>query len=462
LTALVAVGPRPKASESSNPNPFADRKVQIDFDNLARQGAGVAQELSVARAAKAFAESIPRDAELVALVDTQCVADGNGGAVSHIATEGKTASLQVQAYKWRLREAKRLRELAAEAEEDPCVIGVTENIKLRVEGEFTNDTYFSRQAHFAPIEAEESYDLFWGSSLRIDRDVVIAIIDTGVAYSHPDLKAQMWRNASGQYGIDFVNDDNDPNDDHGHGTHVAGLAAATGNNNIGVSGVMGFRAKIMAIKTMGADGAGDLSDVANGIIFATQNGANVINLSLGGPGQNTLIRTAIQDAVNAGVFVTLAAGNDGVQLTNTTFYVPASYGVSLDGALTVGAFDTGTLDRPAFSNFSTTFVEIGAPGSTGNTGLPSTYIENQYVFLRGTSMAAPVVAGAAALAIGLLRTHNVTPRPADIENILKNSASKSTALGNDFVGGNRLNVLRIARYIQNSYIFDGSSGLENE
>jgi len=77
-------------------------------------------------------------------------------------------------------------------------------------------------------------------------------------------------------------------------------------------------------------------------------------------------------------------------------------------------------------------------------------------------MAAPVVAGAAALAIGLLRTHNVTPRPADIENILKNSASKSTALGNDFVGGNRLNVLRIARYIQNSYIFDGSSGLENE
>lgn len=462
LAAVAGISPRLKAGESASRHPFADRKVHIDFQNLTRQSGEVTGQAADGAASKAFAESVPRHAELTVLVDTVCVASGDAGAISGAATRGRGANLEVQAYNWKLSEAKRVRELSLEAESDPCVIAVTENIKFKVEGEFTNDPQFFKQNHFAPIEAEESYDLFWGSSFKISQDVVIAVIDTGVAYSHPDLAAQMWRGPSGVYGVDYVNNDNDPNDDHGHGTHVAGLAAAAGNNGVGVSGVMGFRAKIMAIKAMGADGKGDMSDVVNGMAYAVQNGADIINLSIGAPGQNPIIRDAIQSAVDAGVFVAIAAANEGVQLTNTDFWGPASYGVTIDGAISVGAFDAREMDRASFSNYSTTFVEIGAPGSDGAGGLLSTYIGNQYKSLRGTSMATPIVAGAAALAIGALRRVNVEPGAAEIERILKTSAFKSTALGNDFVDGNRLNLFRMARYIQSAYIFDGSSGLESE
>lgn len=462
----ACLGEAIKARDLNPKNPFSESKVQIDFENLGRQK-GLADTATFTKPSSANETSVPQGAELVALIDTACHARGDSGLLSRSVAKGQPALLDLQAYKWKLIHKQTLRELSAAAEADPCVLGVTENIEFKISGEFTNDTFAPRQAHLSALDADESYQFFWASRFKITEDVVIAILDTGIDYRHLDLATQMWRNAQGQYGYDFVNStetvpDTDPMDDNGHGTHVAGLAAAISSNQRGVSGIMGFRAKLMAVKVMNAAGSGDLTTVINGVRYAVTNGANIVNLSIGGRGQNTAVRQGLIDAVSAGVTVIMAAGNESTQLTNTVYFSPASYGASIEGAVAVGAYDTITMDRASFSNYSTTFVEIGAPGANGTSGLASTYLDNQYVYQSGTSMASPIAAGAAALTIGFLKSRGLPFDPAIVEAALKGGSIKSAILANDFAGGNQLNLMQLTKYLQNSYILDGSAGLESE
>ena len=243
----------------------------------------------------------------------------------------------------------------------------------------------------ADIDAPEAWAISTGSPA-----VTVAVIDTGIDYTHPDLAA----NYAG--GYDFVNLDADPMDDHGHGTHVSGTIAAAMNNLTGDpaadEGIVGVapNARILAYKVCAADGTCSDFAIEQAIAQAIADGAKVINMSLGAPQASQSLSDSVQAAWNAGLVIVAAAGNDGVE------NVP-SYPAAFDNVISVAAFDEDHR-RASFSNYGS-WVDISAPGNVimstypmsacpastapGNTGC--------YTWLSGTSMASPHVAGAAAL-----------------------------------------------------------------
>ncbi|MBU45751.1 MAG: peptidase S8 [Spirochaetaceae bacterium] len=203
----------------------------------------------------------------------------------------------------------------------------------------------------------------------------VAVIDTGVNYSHEDLSANMWdgtgcvdengTTVSGgcpNHGWDYVDDDNDPTDEEGHGSHVAATIGAVGNNNKGISGVC-QTADIMAVRVIGHEGAA-LDDIAQGIQFAVRNGAKVINLSLGGGSTSSLMEDAIDYAESNDVVVIIAAGNSNLDLASNNIY-PCE--LTNSNILCVAALDQD-FERASFSNYDTSSqssrsVDLGAPGT---------------------------------------------------------------------------------------------------
>ncbi|NUQ65031.1 MAG: S8 family serine peptidase [Pirellulales bacterium] len=251
----------------------------------------------------------------------------------------------------------------------------------------------------ADIDAPEAWDVFSGTGAT-----VVAVIDTGVDYTHPDLAANMWRNPAevagnardddgnglvdDVYGADFVNGDGNPIDDHGHGTHVAGTIAAVHNNGQGVAGV-NPKAKIMALKFLDASGRGSVLDAVAAFDYAVAHGARVSNNSWGGGGFSQALADAIQRARQAGHVVVAAAGNSASNNDTAASY-PAGY--DFDNILSVAATDRN--DRLAsFSNFGLASVDIAAPGQE----ILSTTPGHTYSTFSGTSMATPHVTGVVSL-----------------------------------------------------------------
>ncbi|MEM7478096.1 MAG: Ig-like domain-containing protein [Planctomycetota bacterium] len=271
-----------------------------------------------------------------------------------------------------------------------------------------NDQFYSVLWGMPNIGAELAWDTRTDSSA-----VIVGVIDSGVEYDHPDLADNIWTN-SGEidgngidddgngyvddfYGYDFDNDDSDPRDDNGHGTHVAGTIGAKGNNSIGVAGV-GWDASIMSLKVIGN---GSNADVARAIDYATDNGAKITNNSYGYAGTNVggsqAISNAIGRAKNAGVLYIVAAGNSRTNIPASDMdgnfnSWPAEYSKVHDNVITVAAIDSDG-SFASYSHWGDESVQIAAPG----TQIGSTYTNGGYVYSSGTSMAAPHVAGAAAL-----------------------------------------------------------------
>ena len=240
-------------------------------------------------------------------------------------------------------------------------------------------------------------------------DVVIAVIDTGVDYNHLDLRNNIWKNSAeiadngkdddgngyidDVYGWDCVGDDNDPMDDNGHGTHVAGIVAAE-NNKIGGIGVA-YNCKVMVLKAGNSSGYFNNSDIAEAIQYAYMNGASVINMSFGGSSISIAVEEALENAYNTCVLVA-AAGNDG--LCNQPGCGIPMYPASLTYVIGVMSTDENATRISSFSNFdehpyNKFEYEVFAVGEA----VPSTWPDNRYATLNGTSMAAPTVAGVAAL-----------------------------------------------------------------
>lgn len=233
---------------------------------------------------------------------------------------------------------------------------------------------------FSRIHAADAWQVTTGSD-----QVVIAVIDSGVKLDHPEFSARLTP------GYDFVNDDGLPDDDSGHGTHVAGLIGAAINNGQGLAGVCP-RCRIMPIKVLNATNTGTWSSLARGILFATDNGARVINLSLGSFNSSWTLEEAIAYARRHGVVIVAAAGNQGLQLP----YYPAA----LEGVIAVGATDAQDGWWPV-SNYGT-FVDLTAPGDL----IYSTYYRfdspyDGYTTMSGTSMATAQVSGLAGLVLSL-------------------------------------------------------------
>ena len=264
-----------------------------------------------------------------------------------------------------------------------------------------NDPEYSKQWNFRNINVEQAWDETKGAG------ITVAVIDTGVSQV-PDLKTTKFVK-----GYDFVNNKDDASDDNGHGTHVAGTIAQSTNNGYGVAGIA-YEASIMPLKVLSGSGGGTIADIAESIKFAADNGASVINMSLGGGGASNMLEEAIKYAHSKGVTIIAAAGNEG---RNSSSY-PARY----PDVISVSAIDAAG-DKANYSNFGAG-VDISAPGGgeTGkiiqNTVDPRTG-ESVFVGFQGTSMAAPHVAGVAAL----VRSTGVDS-PEEIKDILKQSARK--------------------------------------
>lgn len=271
-----------------------------------------------------------------------------------------------------------------------------------------NDQFYNVLWGMPNIDAESAWDTRTDSS-----SIIVGVIDSGVQYDHPDLIDNIWTN-SGEianngidddgngyvddfWGYDFENDDPDPMDTNGHGTHVAGTIGARGNNGTGVAGV-GWNASLMSLKVIGT---GTNADVARAIDYATDNGAKITNNSYGyagnGVGGSRAISDAIGRAKDAGVLYVVAAGNSRTNIPASDVdgnfnSWPAEYSKVHDNVITVSAIDSDG-SFASYSHWGDESVQIAAPG----TQIGSTYTQGRYVYLSGTSMAAPHVAGAAAL-----------------------------------------------------------------
>lgn len=273
-----------------------------------------------------------------------------------------------------------------------------------------------------------------------DAAIRVAVIDTGIDFYHPDLEANVWTNpgeipgngldddgngyVDDVHGYDFVSDDSDPMDDQIHGTHVAGTIGAVGNNEIGVTGVC-WQTSLMAIKAFNASGEGSLFDVIAGIRYAVVNGARILNASWGQFENSKALAEAIAQARAQGMVIVAAAGNT----RSDALSYPAAY----PEVLTVAALDSRD-ERSIFSSYGP-HVDLSAPGQN----ILSTVPDNRFEVASGTSMAAPHVAGVAALVLS--RHPEFTP--VQVEDILRNAVDPiQTAV---YCGAGRLNAWRAVR-----------------
>ncbi|MEM9136894.1 MAG: S8 family serine peptidase, partial [Cyanobacteria bacterium P01_F01_bin.42] len=238
-------------------------------------------------------------------------------------------------------------------------------------------------------------------------------------------------------GYDFINGDSDPLDDNYHGTHVAGIIGAVGDNGVGIAGVAdGFNVELMALKALDGAGSGSAQSIANAIFYAVDNGADVINLSLGTPSRSSSIANALSYADANEVLVVAAAGNSGQDSDVAPVY-PAAYG--FDNVISVAATNQSN-SLASFSNYGATSVDLGAPG----VNIASTVPDDGYAYLSGTSMAAPLVAGAAAALLAAL-PEVVADDASVVRDLLLGSVNSSAALSGRTVTGGILDLAAAAR-----------------
>lgn len=284
------------------------------------------------------------------------------------------------------------------------------------------------------IDASEAWDINTGGS-----DIVVAVIDTGVDYNHPDLVNNIWSNndeipnngidddsngfVDDVRGWDFQRQDNDPMDEYGHGTFCAGIISAVGNNGKGISGVC-WNCKIMPIKTLLTS-----SKLAEAIVYAADNGADVISMSWGGYSYSQLQKDALDYAYNRNVVLIASAGND----NNSRRHYPSGY----DNVISVAATDSND-KKAVFSNYGP-WIDVAAPGvdilslRAKNTDMygDATHIFGKYYYVAsGTSMASPYISGIAAL----LLSHNDSLTPDMIKTIILNSADELSS-SSFYIGG---------------------------
>jgi subtilisin family serine protease len=303
----------------------------------------------------------------------------------------------------------------------------------------------------ADIGATNAWDVQTSAS-----NIVVAVIDSGIRYTHEDLASNMWVNPmDGSHGWNAVATNNVPLDDNGHGTQVAGVLGAVGNNGTGVVGVA-WQVQMMACKCLNSSGVGSDSDLITCIDYACTNGARIINASVAGPNFSSAVSNAIAGARAAGIIFVAAAGNGTPPNPGTDDDIipayPACY--QIDNIVTV-AYTTDTDALGQFSNFGATNVALAAPGdqiysttAVSDSSYSSSFYVNLRIYGTGTSYAAPYVSGACALLMAQYPADNYSQT---ISRLLSSTDPLPALAGKCRTGG-RLNLARALRTIDVSVI----------
>lgn len=336
------------------------------------------------------------------------------------------------------------------------------------------DTFFSQQVDLEVTNYNFAFSRI-NRKIQSISPIRVAVIDSGIDLDHPDIASQIWINpneVSGDgidndgngfvddvngYNFVFNNGDPDPDSldpvDNQHGTAVAGMIGAP-INGIGVVGVLPVGIQIMSLNVFADEEFATPEDIAAAVGYAQAMGAKVINMSLAGAGDSSVLRAAIEEAVSSGVTVVTAAGNFYSEITSQEEFTPGSYGSSIAGVINVGAINTSDLSMALYSNFSPGFVEIAAPGSqtfgaNSRRGLTTLSHDGGYGEMLGTSFAAPLVAGAAALYSALYELDNGSyPSAAMVEQKILSSATPYQHLSEKVQGCRTLNFQNLTSEFQ--------------
>jgi subtilisin family serine protease len=274
------------------------------------------------------------------------------------------------------------------------------------------------------------------------KDVVVAVIDTGIDKNHPDLKSSLWKSPGNpkSFGWDFVTDKPTPMDEHGHGSHVSGIIGANFNKEKGVAGVApGVTLMSLRYYSAMASGSVNLQNTIKAVKWAIDNGADIINYSGGGPVFSKEEYEALKLAAEKDVLIVAAAGNNGDDLDRKVdAYYPASY--PLENIIAVAATDEQN-NLHGSSNYGLKTVDVAAPG----TDIYSTLHKNSYAYMTGTSQATAFVSGVAAL----LLSENPNLKPKEIKEILVSSSDSQKSLQGKLASGGKINAFRALLTLQN-------------
>lgn len=428
--------------------PFQNGKTQI-----AKLGGVSLQGLAM----KGAPAVLNAEETLIVVLNNEC-AQKTPGPLSRLVYDSRRQlpGLESQSYKWKVPQTMELSELDAAAEADPCVIGLSNDDILRA-GAAPNDASLASQTNFLSAGGVDSYSFFKDPLRGSTAAVVAAIIDSGINHNHEDLKNRVWNSGSNTYGYNFVNNTTGVFDDYGHGTAVAGIIGAESDNGVGIAGTMGHDLRIMSLKVQNSLGDAYISDIVLAIDYARARAVDVINISMEGTGANASLQSALQSATAAGIFIAVAAGNGGGEISGSNIVVPAYYSTAISGMMSVGSVDSYSGARSSFSNYGPAYVEIAAPGSTG---VMYTNRSGGYSTGVGTSYASPMVAGAGALVVSFFKKNSIPYNAGTIETVLNAAAVQKAGLTGSFASGRVLNLQSLAEYLRRTYLTPIDGGFD--
>lgn len=297
------------------------------------------------------------------------------------------------------------------------------DVKVELDAIDYNDPMLNDQYSLKKVNANSAWEVNQGSP-----STIIGIVDTGVDLDHPDLKAKLLE------GYNAIAPGTPPKDDAKHGTHVAGIASAIGNNGLGVSG-LAPKCKILPVKVLG-NGTGSIATIADGLIWAADHGADVVNMSLGTYTEEKTLGEAVKYALGKNVVLIATMGNDNMEKRR--------YPAGFPGMIAIGSTDEND-KKSSFSNYGD-WITVSAPGSNILSTLPTYMSPNGYGKMSGTSMAAPLVTGLA----GLIRSQSKNISPAETAKLLKATADDLGDAGFDkYFGAGRINAAKALETLKN-------------
>lgn len=409
--------------------PFAHAQKLRAHGNVAK---------STAKAIKAQTPPAQRNGELLVRFranTSQSVKDtimATHGARRKKQLQGESGVEQLQ-----LPEGRDPKKVAFELLMNPQVEFAEPNFLIAKDDVSPNDAEFGKQwslrntgqdggQYGSDINAVTAWQTTTGST-----NTVIAVVDSGIDFTHPDLKNNRWTNPrpgvdNDFYGWDYVTDSGVIKDEQGHGTAVAGIIAAEGNNSTGITGVM-WRASLMSLRVLDNTGTGDIASAVEAIDYAVTHGAQVINLSWGTTAESMALKDAIQRAIKRQIVVVCSAGNSGKDLSTEPYY-PSSF--ALKGLIAVGASDNFD-ELASWSNWGMGSITVAAPGKN----ILTTQMGGGYWNVTGTSAAAPVVSGIA----GLLKTANPGANALTISKAIADGARRNVSLSGKVSSGGVVN-----------------------